>query len=102
MNSLAYLIYVQGVVAPEVELVPIEIIGSESFTKWLVWGARARDSAYTSVWELGKVRKFLHPHCLQVHKVQNVLPSSNILVFPSTHIVSTIDAAFLFEQSDNW
>ena len=39
-----------------------KILGSESFTRWLVMG--------TSTWELGKVTKF-SPHCLWVHKVQN-------------------------------
>ena len=34
----------------------LRILGSESFTRWLVWGASAR--------ELGKVGTFLHPHCL--------------------------------------
>ena len=39
-----------------------EILGSESFTRWLVWSA--------STWELGKIGKFLHPHYTRVHKVQ--------------------------------
>ena len=42
-----------------------QISGSESFTKWLVWGAS------TSAQELGKIRMFLCSHHLQVHKVQN-------------------------------
>ena len=38
-----------------------QILGSESFNRWLVWG--------TSTLEPGKIGKFLHPHCLWVHKV---------------------------------
>ena len=41
-----------------------QILGSESFTKWLVWGAS------TSAQELGTIRKLLCSHHLQVHKVQ--------------------------------
>ena len=44
------------------------ILGSESFTRWLVWGAR--DSTTDSTRELGKTAKFLHLHCLRVHKVK--------------------------------
>ena len=33
-----------------------QISDSESFTRWFLWG--------TSAQELGKIRKFLHPHCL--------------------------------------
>ena len=44
-----------------------EILGSESFTRWLVWGTSA------SARELGKIRKFLHPHHLRVHKVENLV-----------------------------
>ena len=39
-----------------------QILGSESFTRWLVWG--------TSTSELEKIGKFLHPHYLRVHKFQ--------------------------------
>ena len=40
------------------------ILSSESFTRWLVWGAgdgaaNARDSSRTSTQELGKIEKFL-------------------------------------------
>ena len=49
-----------------------QILGSESFTRWLVWGTSAsagtRDSA--SAREPGKIGKFLHSHCLQGHEVQ--------------------------------
>ena len=39
--------------------------------------ARERDS--TSTREQGKIAKYLHPHCLRVHKVQTIfLPASRV------------------------
>ena len=68
----------------------IKILGNESFTRWLVWDASA------SIRELGKIRKFLCPHHLQVPKVQFCLPSSIVWVSPPPHIVSTTEAAFRY------
>ena len=42
----------------------IKILDSESSTRWLT-----NDSASASTYELGKITKFLCPHCLRVHKV---------------------------------
>ena len=41
----------------------MKILGSESFTRWLIWGPSAgtRDNASARNLELGKIRKFLHP-----------------------------------------
>ena len=82
-----------------VEMSYIKILGSESFTRWLVWGASTRDS--TSAQELRKIRNCLHPHHLWVHKVQFFLLSSSVWVSPPPNIVSTTEAAFLFMQNDN-
>ena len=51
-----------------------KILGSESFTRWLVWG--------TSAWELGKIRKLLCPHCLWEHKVHFF---TNLVMFECPH-----------------
>ena len=47
----------------------ISILGSESFTRWLILSASTstRDSAR----ELWKTARCLHPHHLRVHKFQN-------------------------------
>ena len=59
-------------------------------------------SPSASALELGKIKKFLHPQSLQVHKVQNLfLPPSSVSVSLPPNIVSTTEAAFLFEQKDN-
>ena len=47
------------------------------FTRWLVWGAK------DSTRDLGKIAKFLHPHCLRLHKV-NFFPSQQGLSVPIT------------------
>ena len=54
----------------------LKILGSESFTRWLIWGISAWDGA--SARELGKIAKFLYPHHLRVHKVQIFLPASRV------------------------
>ena len=46
-------------------LAPLEIAPLE-----IALASAARDSTSASAQELGKIGKFLHPHCLQVHKVQ--------------------------------
>ena len=92
----------------------LKIAGSESFTRWLIWGnsasASARDSARdstrdstrdttsTSTQELGKMGKFLHPHACKCIKCNFFLPSSSVWMSPAPHIVSTIEATFLFKQ----
>ena len=41
--------------------------------------ASARDSTSASAREIGKIAKFLNPHHLRVHKVQNIfLPASKV------------------------
>ena len=46
--------------------------------------------------------KVLCPHHLQMNKIQMFfLPSSSVLVSLPPNIVSTTEAAFLFEQNDN-
>ena len=71
----------------------VKILGSESFTRWLVWGTSAR--------KLGKIGKFLHPHHLWVPKIKIFLPSIGVWVSPPPHIVSTTEAALLYKQNTN-
>ena len=55
----------------EKQIPQCKILCSESFTRWLVWGASA------SAQELGKIGTFLCPHCVPVQKV-HFLPSRSV------------------------
>ena len=59
------------------------MLGSESFTRWLIWSpsASTRDSTSASIQELGKSRKFLHLYLLQGHSFFNYV---SVWVSPTT------------------
>ena len=55
-----------------------KILGSESFTRWLVSLVLVLPvlaPAIVLTLEIEIIEKFLHPHCLLVYKVQLILPS---------------------------
>ena len=56
----------------------LKLLGGETFTRWLVWGASAMDGASASAREVGKIAKFLYSHHLRVHNVQFFSPASRI------------------------
>ena len=74
-----------------------KILGSESFTKWLIWdtSASARDSA--SARELGKLQNFCIPNTWECIKFKKSLPASRIWVSLPPMIVHTTQAAFTFK-----
>ena len=57
----------------------LKILDGESFTKWLVWGART--------WEIGKLESFCIPtayKCINFKISKFILPSSSVWVSPTT------------------
>ena len=72
-----------------------KILGGESFTRWLVWGASA------STRELGKIAKFLHLTAWKCMKFKIKLPASWVWVFTPPMIVRITQAEFIFKQKDD-
>ena len=64
-------------------IILVIILGSQSFTRWLVWGAR--DSTRTSASELGKIAKFLCSHYSRVHKTQTFFYQLHLVGFECPH-----------------
>ena len=68
----------------------LKILGGESFTTWLVWGA--------STQELGKNQKdFASPLPASTYSSKKGLTSSSVKVSPPPHIINTSEAVFLFK-----
>ena len=72
------------------------ILGSESFTRWLVWGTSAstRDSAR----ELEKIAKFFMSPLPESVESSFFLPASRVWVFQPPMIVHTTQDALIFGQ----
>ena len=69
-----------------------QVLGQKPCTQVLVLALVLVIAIIFLIKELGKIAKFLHLHCLIMHKVQFFLPTSRV--------VTTTEATFILEQND--